>query len=113
MFSLTRVCRVCPSINRQVLMALSEAAEYQLLATAINSFHQVPNLSRSCGFFPALILCACLVQVAFQLSPELLSRYLDTMLRFTAAATLPNSVRSLAFETLVNLAEVPHSSSVL
>ena len=99
-------------------MALSEAAEYQLLATAINSFHQVPNLFRSCGFSPThsaavglIILCACLVQVAFQLSPELLSRYLDTMLRFTAATTLPNSVRSLAFETLVNLAEVPHSSS--
>jgi hypothetical protein len=28
------------------------------------------------------------------------------MLRFTAATTLPNSVRSLAFETLTNLAEV-------
>lgn len=71
----------------EVLMALSEAAEYQLLATAIKSFHQV----------------------AIQLSPELLSRYLDTMLRFTAATTLPNSVRSLAFETLTNLAEeAPH-----
>jgi hypothetical protein len=50
-----------------------------------------------------------LSQVSSLLPLELLSKYLDTMLQFTAATTLPNSVRSLAFEIITNFAEVPHN----
>lgn len=63
----------------EVLMGLSEAAEYSVLDSAITSVREISE----------------------QFSTEMLGPYLDLMLQFTAATTLPNVVRSTAFDAIV------------